>query len=83
MVVVGKLTVGVGNVPTNGLRIPVTFDNANEKVVGTAVVKSVLVMGNAAMASKRLTGVVEVVPVVPVVPVVAVLPKIAFWNSPV
>ena len=61
-----KVKVGVGNVPTNGLSIPVRFENAVENAVGTAFAKSVLVMGKACNAAKRLVGVVDVVPVVPV-----------------
>ena len=58
---------GVGNVPTNPLRMPVRFVNAVENVVGTAVAKSTLPVGSACNAAKRLVGLVDVVPVVPVV----------------
>lgn len=67
-----KVKVGVGNVPTNGLSTPVRFENAVENTEGTAFAKSVLVMGKACNAAKRLVGVVVVVPVVPTVPVVPV-----------
>lgn len=44
--VVFKVKVGVGNVPTKGLNILVRFEKAVENAVGTALAKSVLVVGN-------------------------------------
>jgi len=82
--VFGKLNVGLGIVPTNGLNTPVMFVNAVLKMPGMAFAKSVLVVGSDCNAANRLVGVVPVpvipVPVVPVpsVPVPLIVPKIAF-----
>ena len=82
VVVVGKLKLGDGNVPTKGLKIFVRFENAVEKTVGRVVAKFALVVGKAWSASKRAIGAVDAGPVVGLVMIVPVGPltgpKIAF-----
>ena len=72
-----RVKAGLGNVPTNGFRIFVKFENAVENAVGTPFTKSALVVGKPSNAAIRLASVGDVLPVMPVV-VPVVVPKSEF-----